>query len=46
MLNEQKKQALETLKAAKSEYLVNMTRENWIKYCEAVKVCRLLGVRI
>lgn len=41
-----KEKALENYKIAKKSYLEDMTRENWIKFCEAKKICMLLGVRI
>lgn len=45
-LTEQKQDALEQFKLAKQNYLENMTNENWIKYCDAARACKLLGVRI
>lgn len=39
-------EALNNYKEAKKAYLENRTNENWIKFCDAKKVCMLLGVRI
>lgn len=38
--------ALENYKEAKKAYLENRTNENWISFCNAKRVCMLLGVRI
>lgn len=40
------KKALEIYKERKQAYLTNMTKENWIAFCDAEMVCMRLGVRI
>lgn len=45
-LQTSKVNALEAYKAAKKAYLENMSRENWIAFCEAKSVCMKLGVKI
>ena len=46
MLEDKRKEAKETYKAVKENYLKNRTNENWIKFCDVKKECMLLGVRI
>ena len=41
-----KAKALEDYKEAKKTWQSNMTDENWKRFCDAKRVCRLLGVRI
>ena len=41
-----KERALNNYKEAKQNYLSNMTNENWKVFCDAKRVCMLLGVRI
>ena len=41
-----KERALNNYKEAKENYLSNMTNENWKAFCDAKRVCMLLGVRI
>lgn len=43
-LNEQKANAKAAYIAAKKQYLQNMTKENWIKFCDAEILCAHLGV--
>ena len=44
---EQKKEiALENYKNARDVYMNNITKENWIKFCDAKRICMLLGVKI
>lgn len=38
--------ALEIYKERKQAYLENMTKENWIAFCDAKMVCMRLGIRI
>jgi hypothetical protein len=38
--------ALSEYKEAKRNYLENMTKENWVKFCNAKTNCMLLGIRI
>lgn len=45
-LDEKKAQALATYKAAKARYLDTMSNADWIAFCDAKRVCRLLGVII
>lgn len=45
-LTDQKAKALETYKAAKVNYLENMSEENWKRFCEAKRNCMMLGIRI
>lgn len=41
-----KTKALEDYKAAKENYLKDLTTDNWIKFCDAKRVCMLLGIRL
>lgn len=44
---EQKKiEARKKFKEAKSAYLASPTKDNWIRFCEAKRLCMLLGVII
>lgn len=45
-LKEKKEIALKEYKSTKAAYLQDMTNENWIAFCDAKRVCMLLGVRI
>lgn len=38
--------ALKNYKEAKKQYLANMTDSNWKAFCEAKRVCMMLGIRI
>lgn len=46
MLEQKKMEARKEYKEAKENYFKNMSNENWIKFCDAKRNCRLLGVRI
>lgn len=46
MLEQKKTEALKRYKKAKEIYLNNMSKENWIKFCDAKADCMRLGVRI
>ena len=41
-----KKQALDDYREAKKNWQNNMTDENWRKFCDARRVCKLLGCLI
>lgn len=41
-----KKQALDAYREAKKNWQNNMTDENWRKFCDAKRVCKLLGCLI
>lgn len=41
-----KEEAKRAYKEAKAAWLENQTNENWIAFCNAKRVCRLLGIRI
>lgn len=45
-LKEKKELALKDYKEARKIYLENATNENWLSFCEAKRICRLLGVII
>ena len=45
-LNEKKAIAKEKYKETKVRYFETMNKEDWISFCEAKRVCMLLGVRI
>lgn len=46
MIATDKKKALADYHQTAEKYTKNMSRENWILFCEAKKTCMLLGVRI
>lgn len=46
MIKTDKQNALKEYKAAKENYLNNRTQTNWIKFCNAKRICMLLGVII
>ena len=41
-----KSEALNTYKEAKKRWQEDMTDKNWKAFCDAKRICRLLGVRI
>ena len=41
-----KEEAKANYKATKAAWFENQTNENWIAFCNAKRVCRLLGIRI
>ena len=41
-----KEEALKLYKEAKEKYLEDMSNKNWVEFCKAKQLCRLLGVRI
>lgn len=41
-----KYKALKNYKEAKENYLQARTSDNWIKFCDAKRVCMLLGIRL
>lgn len=41
-----KEEAKRAYKEAKTAWLGDMSEANWRKFCEAKRVCRLLGIRI
>lgn len=45
-MEKRKAEALKNYKEARSTYTANATPENWRAFCEAKRVCRLLGVLI
>lgn len=45
-LTEQKNEARSAYKAARAAYFDAPTPENWRAFCEAKRLCRLLGVII
>jgi len=45
-LEEKKAQALKNYKEKRDAYMETISRENWIAFCDAKRVCRLMGVRI
>lgn len=45
-LEEKKKEALEKYKETRKKYLDQGTNETWKEFCEAKRLCRLLGVII
>ena len=44
-LEEKKAQALKNYKEKRDAYMETISRENWIAFCDAKRVCRLMGVR-
>lgn len=42
-LAEQKKRALAEMKLARSAWIDDPTDENWRRFCECERTCRLLG---
>lgn len=45
-MEQKKSEARKKLKEAKCEYLACPTKDNWIRFCEAKRLCMLLGVII
>ena len=45
-MEQKKAAALNSFKEARSNYMNNPTPENWKAFCEAKRICRLLGVII
>ena len=45
-MTEKKAAALEAYKAAKARYTESMAQPDWIAFCNAKRVCMLLGVTI
>lgn len=45
-LEEKKAQVLEDYKEKRDAYMEMPSRENWIAFCDAKRVCRLIGVQI
>lgn len=43
-LEERKAQAKAELNRTRGEYIISRTQEAWVAFCEAKKVCMLLGV--
>ena len=41
-----KEEAKRAYKEAKAIWQKNMNDENWRRFCDAKRVCRLLGIRI
>lgn len=41
-----KEQALNNYKTAKANYMNTMDKADWITFCDAKKVCMMLGIRI
>jgi len=41
-----KSEAYVNYEAAKADYFADPTQENWIKLCDAKRVCMLLGILI
>lgn len=46
MMHTNKETALKNYKEAKKAYLENMSNDNWKVFCEAKRICMMLGVRI
>lgn len=45
-LNEKKAEAKSKYIASKARYMETMDKADWIAFCEAKRVCMLLGVKI
>ena len=45
-LEQKKAEAKKVYKEARKAYLENMSNENWRAFCDAKRVCMLLGVII
>lgn len=46
MLETRKKEAKKNLIEARNAWMEEQTNENWIAFCEARRLCRLLGVLV
>lgn len=45
-MEQRKAEALNSYKEAREAYTNNATPENWRTFCDAKRLCRLLGVRV
>lgn len=45
-MEQKKSEARKKFKEAKSAYLERPIKDNWIRFCEAKRMCMLLGVII